>query len=163
MSGNKQDPRGVWRVERAEAAHIPAIAARMRASDRREVWASHRHTPSEALQNALARSELAWTCLVRGEPALMWGAGDAGARNTGSPWLLGTADIDQVSREFLRQSRDYVARMHERFPRLENCVHHANRPSIRWLRWCGFTVESANPARVVSIHGEPFFRFWRFR
>ena len=133
----------IWRIEPATPEHIPAIAADMREADRREVWASHRHTPEEALEYSLERSELAWACLVEGVPAFMWGAVRQGSliSLTGTPWLLGTPAILKVSREFLRQCPVYVARMQERFPRLENFVHAENRLSVRWLKWCGFTLE----------------------
>jgi hypothetical protein len=75
----------------------------------------------------------------------------------GAPWLLGTESIRKVRGEFLRQSHAYVNRMHERFPRLENFVHSANRLSIRWLKWCGFTVET----QTLTLNGEEFFKFWR--
>ncbi len=149
----------IWEVLPAAPEHIPAIAANMREADRREVWAAHRHTPLEALEGSLARAELAWTCFVHGRPAFMWGVCRRGSMisETGSPWLLGTPAIVRVRLEFLRQSPAYVARMQERFPRLENHVHAENRLSIRWLTWCGFTVDDV----PESINGENFFLFRR--
>ena len=149
----------IWEILPATPDHVPAIAAGMRDADRREVWASHRHTPGEALECSLERSELAWTCLVEGVPAFMWGAARQGSliSLTGNPWLLGTPDILKVSREFLRQCPAYVARMQERFPRLENFVHAENRLSVRWLKWCGFTLEE----KPVKINGEDFYLFRR--
>ena len=143
----------------AQAMHIPIIAADMREADRCEVMASHGHTPEQALAASLVRSPLAWTCVVDGAPAFMWGVARAGSllSFTGRPWLLGTPAILTVQRQFLRQSRSYVARMQDRFPRLENWVHADNRASMRWLRWCGFTI-SAEPE---SINGNHFYRFWR--
>ena len=143
--------------------HIPAIAADMRQADRREVWASHRHTPAQALTFSLQHSELAWTCLVDGTPAIMWGVARLGSLISykGAPWLLGTdlffRRIPALHREFLRQCPDYVARMQARFPRLENIVHAKHRSALRWLRWLGFTVG----AQTVERNGEQFFPFWK--
>ena len=55
-----------WRIVPALPSHIPCIAAHMRDADRREVWASHRHTPEEALRTSLDYAEInrAWTCLL---------------------------------------------------------------------------------------------------
>jgi hypothetical protein len=149
----------IWEVIPAAPEHIPAIAADMREADKREVWASHRHSPAQALESALARSELAWTCLVHARPAFMWGVARQGSLISfvGAPWLLGTPDILTVLTEFLRQSPAYVDRMQERFPRLENFVHAENRLSIRWLQWCGFSVDDV----PELINGEDFFLFWR--
>ncbi|MDE6734738.1 MAG: hypothetical protein K2J64_04645 [Desulfovibrio sp.] len=148
-----------WRIVPAEAAHIAPIAANMREADRREVRASHGHEPAEALAVSLEHSDMAWTCLVDDEPAFMWGAARAGSliTLTGSPWLLATPAIYRVRNAFLRHSRPYVELMQARFPRLENHVHAANRLSLRWLAWCGFTVEET----PILRNGEPFLFFWR--
>lgn len=148
-----------WSIVPAAPEHIPSIAGNMRQADRREVWACHRHTPQEALESSLRRSEAAWTCLVHGRPAFMWGVARVGSLVSlvGAPWLLGTPDILTVRKEFLRQCPAYVDTMQKRFPRLENRVHAGNGISIRWLRWCGFTVENT-PTRQ---NGEDFFLFWR--
>lgn len=137
----------------------------MREADRREAWASHRHAPEEALRESLSLSELAWTCLVEGLPAFMWGAGRKGSLIswTGAPWLLGTDSFfredRELHREFLRRCPDYVARMQDRFPVLENFVHAENRLSIRWLKWCGFRLEE----KPTPINGEDFYLFRRER
>jgi len=94
----------------------------------------------------------------------MWGVVRLGSLLTdrGSPWLLGTNLFfkahRKLHREFLRQCPDYVDRMQARFPRLENFIHAGNRLSIRWLKWCGFSLDMDAP---VPINGEYFFRFWR--
>jgi hypothetical protein len=149
----------IWNIVPAAPEHIAAIAAGMREADRREVWASHRHTPEQALESGLARSELAWTCFVEGKPSFMWGVSRVGSliSITGAPWLLGTSAILKVRTEFLRQCPDYVARMQARFPRLENFVHAENRLSIRWLKWCGFTIDDM----AEVINGEDFYLFRR--
>lgn len=149
----------MWRIEPADDAHISFIADNMREADQREIWASSRHTPDVALRKSLELSALAWTCFVDGTPAFMWGvAGQGGILSeAGAPWLLGTDAIYKVSREFLRQSRAYVDRMQALFPRLENHVHAGNALSIRWLTWCGFTLDEA----PVRINGEEFFMFRR--
>ena len=151
----------IWEIVPALPEHIDAVAADMRAEDRREIWASHRHTPAEALQRSLGRSELAWTCFVQGVPAFMWGVSRQGSliSRVGAPWLLGSERIYAVRREFLKQSRAYVERMQAHFPYLENRVHAANHFSMRWLKWCGFTVNDT----PEMINGESFYSFWRER
>ena len=151
-----------WTVEEAKPEHIQAIAANMRPADVREVWASHRHRPVEALTFSLGMSVLAWTCSVDGIPVFMWGVCRVGSLMSpiGAPWLLGTPGIAQrrVVPEFLRQCPAYTEQMQARFPRLENYVHRDNVLSIRWLRWLGFTIETADP---VLKNLEPFYLFWR--
>ncbi|CAK7067810.1 MAG: hypothetical protein DELT_01728 [Desulfovibrio sp.] len=148
-----------WRIETATAAHIPHIAANMREADRREIWASDRQTPEEALTRSFALSVMCRTCVINGSPAFMWGVTRRGSilSDTGVPWLLGTNAITAVRRAFIKQSRAYVEMMQQPFARLENIVHSENALSIRWLAWCGFTIEK----EPVERNGETFFPFWR--
>lgn len=149
-----------YQVLPAAPEHILHLAANMRPADRREVWASHRHTPYEALALSLDRSERAWTALIDGQPALMWGvAREKGwKRDQGIPWLLATGELErQGAREFIRLSRDYVRLLQKGFRRLENYVHAENEISIRWLSWCGFTVE----VEAVEVNKHLFYLFWR--
>ena len=76
-------------------------------------------------------------------------------RNT--PWLLGTRAILKVQHEFLKQCHSYVGVMQNAYPVLENFVHVDNRASIRWLRWCGFTIDKEVPE---VINDEDFYRFY---
>ena len=147
-----------WHIEKAKPEHLPHIAKNMREADRREVWASSRHTPHEALATSLERAVFAWTCFIDDEPSIMFGV----SRKTlisyvGVPWLLGTDDIHKVRVDFVKQSHRYVDRMQEAFPVMENFIHGENKLSIRWLKWCGFSIED-NP---VLIGGANFYRFWR--
>ena len=148
-----------WNITAARPEHVPPIAVNMREADRREVWASHRHTPEEALAAGLSRAEKAWTCFVDGTPAFMWGVSRVGSvlSLTGAPWLLGTPEIFRVQREFLRRSRVYVDEMQAAFPLLRNYVHVDNRTSMRWLGWCGFELDPV----VEVINDEDFYLFWR--
>lgn len=152
----------MYHVELASPDHVPHLAARMRAADRREVMASHGHNPTDALRGSLERSEAAWTLMVHGQPAAMGGVTPAGSilSLTGRPWLLGTEGLYQAPRPWLaRQSRLYVDAMRRLFPRLENWCHADNSLSLRWLRWCGFVIESA--PRPYGLAGEPFYRFYK--
>lgn len=151
----------VWKVVPAQPSHIHHIATHMREADRHEVWASHRHSPLEALEASLNVSRMAWCCLVEGKPAFMWGVADCGSSvltSYGTPWLLGTENILAVGREFVRQCRTYVAVMQKPYDVLINYVHAENVVSLRWLKWCGF-----QPGERVQINNESFYRFWRVK
>lgn len=152
--------RSGYQIVPAAREHIPYLADRMREADRREIWASHRHTPTEALTGALVASTRAWSALIGGRPEIMWGVAPAGSllSRTGCPWLLASPALEnQVGWEFRRWSRYYVERMQTGFDRLENCVAADNLISRRWLAWCGFTLADA----VTVINGHDFIPFWR--
>ena len=74
----------------------------------------------------------------------------------GSPWLIGTGAIADVSRQFVRECRGYVDQMHNVYPELVNFVDTRNAASIRWLRWLGFEIQ--DPVEF-GINGEMFHPF----
>lgn len=145
----------------ATVDHARALAPRMRAADRDEVWASGGFGPLAALERSLALSPLAWTGTVDGVPACMFGAASASLLGgEGVPWLLGSDLIERHQRAFLRRNREYVRQMQAAFPVLRNMVDARNMTSIRWLRWLGFTI---GPAVRWGTAGLPFHPFWMIR
>ncbi len=141
----------------ARAGHISHLAANMREADINEVAASGR-TPCRALADSLADSAAAWTGLVNGVPVCMFGVNPSGlSAGAGSPWLLGTPEIERYALTFLRLNKGYVARMLGLFPHLVNYVDARNHASIRWLKWLGFKLDpSAVPFGIFEM---PFYRF----
>jgi len=74
----------------------------------------------------------------------------------GSPWMLGTPELDRHSRVLVRRTPEYIGRMLNAFPHLVNFVHAKNTTSVRWLRRLGFTLHDARPYGAL---GEPFHFF----
>ena len=64
---------------------------------------------------------------------------------TGVPWLLGTDLAVSNKRVFLKHSAKGIAQMIQRCPFLYNHVHSANRVSVRWLKFMGFTIHKPEP------------------
>ena len=145
----------------ARPEHLAPIARAMRASDRAEVWAAAMLGPGQGLALSLAASPLAWTGVMGGQPACMFGACAVPADpNHGVPWLLGTDAIDHNAVAFLRHTRATITVMQERFPFLSNHVDARNATSVRWLRWLGFTLGDPVPLGPFAL---PFHPFWRIR
>lgn len=135
--------------------HIAPIAIHMRQADRDEVAASSDKSPFEALEYSLGKSTLARTVLVDGAPAAMFGVGDINIlAGVGAPWLLGTDDVEAISRDFLRGSLEWRDQLLRRYSVLRNFVDARNRVSIRWLRWLGFRLTDP-----VAFRGHEFRLF----
>jgi len=151
-----------YHIAWATADEIPHLAAHIRKADRQEVWLSHKQAPLEALEFSLKNSERAWTAFVDEAPLMMWGVSRVGSLLSmkGVPWMLAADGFNdkKVQREFLKQSRFAVDLLQRGFRRLENCVHADNKLSVRWLKWCGFTVNETEP---VKVDGADFYLFWR--
>ena len=135
------------------------IAQHMRHADQVEVMASHGQTPRQAIFSSVKLSNFCTIATLEDDTpfavfGLVLGSCVSGK---GSPWLLGTDDIDRNVREFVEYSRQIVGEMQERCKYLENYVHCDNRKSIRWLKAMGFTV-SPSPIRY-GVAGELFYHF----
>jgi hypothetical protein len=137
---------------------VDAIAPSMRPADRAEVRACTTLNMHAALSEAARLSALVWTIDINGEPAGIFGCGAFSLLGgIGSPWLLGTAELERAPRSLTRQGRRYIRRMLDSFPELINFVDARNEKSIRWLRAIGMSLD---PVPVpYGLYGLPFYRF----
>lgn len=131
----------------------------MRDADRREVMASHGHTPEAAINYAVNSSSFTAVGVIAGDICCVFGvASHSILGGKGSPWLLGTDGIVKHYRSFLPYSRLVVADMTKVCPVLENYVHVENKVSINWLRWLGFSFD---PPAPYGSAGQLFQRFYK--
>lgn len=148
---------------RPDALSIKFVADNMREADRSEVWASHHHTPIDALNGSINQSGFSAVAWLGGEPCAIFGVVVCDIlTGTGSPWLLGTNGIIENYREFLKNSHCVIDDMLRVCPKLTNHVHAGNKISVRWLKWLGFEFDRAQP---YGVERELFYRFHleRFR
>jgi hypothetical protein len=138
-------------------AHAVAVAERMRAADRAEVWALGRHSPVQAVVRSIAVSAESWAFVADGVPLALFGVAPVvGHPGVGSPWLLGADGVERHVRPFLALGREFVARWLVAYPRLYNCVDARNRSSVRWLSALGFAF---HPPIPVGPGQQPFLPF----
>ena len=138
-----------------EAIHF--IASTMRVEDADEVWASHGHTPIEALQASVECSDFVVVVEVDGTPCTMLGLARRDVLSgIGTPWLLSSDEALKHKREFFKLSPSVVQEMLQICPHLRNYVHVKNKISIQWLKWVGFHMKDPTP---YGIHGELFHPF----
>jgi len=122
-------------VRAAGTRDAEALAPRLRAADLREVAAATGQRPLDVLARGVASSDPALAAVPDGE-------------GSGVVWLLGSDELVRRPAFFLRTSRRWLERLHERYRRLWNFVDARNEVHLRWLRWCGFSV-----IRTVAEHG----------
>lgn len=127
--------------------HGEFIAKHMRMEDRREVFASHAHSPQQAVMLSLGHSLFARVLLADGVPVCLAGVARTGLfQRRGIVWLLGTAAVEVHFRYFLRHSKAWRDQALAATPGgLENWVDARNPVPLRWLTWLGFTVAPARP------------------
>ncbi len=136
--------------------HAKRMAPNLRQADVDEILAASRSRPLEALEKSLEFSREAWTALVDGEPACMWGAGPLGIfGGTGGIWLLGTDVIEKHPKKFLIESRRFLEIISTVYIKLSNYVDARNTVSLRWLKWLGFEISEPEP---FGAEGLPFHK-----
>lgn len=144
-------------IIRADPLHITGIAERAREADRAEVWAAARQTVEQALYASCRFSDYSFTGLIDGKPEAMFGVGTLNAvTRTGTPWLLGTDEIDRVARPFYQGSREFVGWMLTLYAALENYVDDRHDKSKRWLKRIGFHLFEP---QIMGYEQRPFRRF----
>ncbi len=138
--------------------HVDSLKGRLRDSDKMEIQAFSGRDPDAALEHSAAISSLCWTAIKNGKVIAIFGAAGLSVMSTnGCPWMLGSEELNCSGIEIVRISRYYVGEMKKRFPFLENYIDARQKRSIRWLKWCGFTVEPAIP---FGIEAKLFHRFY---
>ncbi len=144
-------------VDEVRSGDVEHVAQFMRCCDRAEIWAAHNAMPLPALERSIEASSLSWS-IRKGEECIgLFGVGaDPAMEERGSPWLLATPKLEDISITFLKQSKECVQRMLDRHSFLENWVDQRNLTSIKWLEWCGFTVFDPEP---FGVEGRLFCRF----
>lgn len=147
------------KVRKATMNDVKAMWGYMREEDQRECWAVSHKTADEALTESFARSELCWTALDRkNKRVFMFGVANGSLLfNNGYIWLLGTRRMADNKMGLLRISKPYIEKMLEPYDIIENYVDIRNELSIKWLEWCGFTLE---PMRVYGVERRMFRHFW---
>lgn len=139
------------------AGAIQIIADDMREADRAEIWASHRSTPLKSLIKGVENSVSCAVVQIGGIPCAIVGLVIHDILSgKGSPWLLGTDHLMKHQSVLLKESPAVIDEMLKTCPKLFNHVHVDNKSSIRWLKWLGFKLASAEPYGVAD---ELFHKF----
>lgn len=148
-------------IEKSCANDVLAMQGIMREADQRECWAVSHETAGEALMKSFTRSELCWTAFDKDKrQVFMFGVANGSLLfNNGYVWLLGTTRMEKTENKIglLKISKPYIKKMLAPYEMIENYVDARNALSIKWLKWCGFTIE---PMRVYGIERKMFHHFW---
>ena len=139
-----------FRVATAEDA--AAVNADLRAEDRREI-AALGLAGKDVVDLCRIASDYAWTGLIDGVPAMIFGCTQSPLKDTGEVWALGTPALDGLPRQVLVWGRKQLAAMLDIFDQLENFVFAENVRSLRWLRSLGFEISDPEP---YGVKGEKF-------
>ena len=114
-----------------------------------------------SLEASLEVSERAWSLLLDGEVAALWGVAPGGRGSilarppVGIVWAMTADSLARHRRLAARVSRQAVAELLELYPALVNWVDARYRSALRWVRWLGFEVGEAQPLGVAGLPFHP--------
>lgn len=154
-------PSDIYNIRAYRQWDFRPIVDHMREDDVREVWATAHMTPAEGVAQSVLMSRDVKVGCVHAKPVCIFGVSPSydttALSRKGSPWLLGTDEMEQHALPFLYHSRDVVASMLQEYDYLENYVDARNEKSIKWLSWLGFDI--AKEATPWGVEQLPFFHF----
>lgn len=146
-------------VREAHYEDCASLAPRLRAEDVLELHYATGKTPFNVLRESFELSPKCWAVIHKDKVIALFGVSHAG--NVGVPWMLASDELKDIKKSFLRECKDYVARMGEGHDLLTNYVWVGNTVHIQWLKWLGFTF--LDPVEF-GIYKKPFMQFFmRFR
>jgi hypothetical protein len=149
------------KVRAANMEDADKLAPVLRSGDIEEIKAAASEMPLDVLKQGIVCSDPCYTIVgIDDSPLALFGViADSEKTNVGRIWLLGSDSLVQYSYTFLRNSRQWIEKLHERYSTLWNYVDARNEVHIRWLKWCGFTF--LRRIEEYGVERRPFYEFER--
>ena len=137
---------------------IKYLAPRLRQEDKQEILAGSGLIPYYAFLNGFQNSVIVFTIFnPKNKPVGIFGVDDLG-NGVGGIWLLATKDLATIKIAFLKQCREVVKVLNQKYKILWNYVDCRNQLPIKWLKWCGFKFINKQNYGVLN---KPFYEFIR--
>jgi hypothetical protein len=146
-------------VRHAESRDAPRLASRLRTADLREIQSHVAEDPSAHIERSIIHSNPCYTIWdYNGTPIAVFGViPDSREDGVGKIWMLASSILASHRYVFLKHSKEWIERLHQRYQVLWNYVDARNDMHIRWLKWCGFSF-----VRLIDEHGVDRLPFWEF-
>lgn len=131
-------------VREAKLMDTAYLSFNIREEDKKEIWHLARKSPQQAFMDGFHFSDFPYVIEHNTKPIAMFGVVEI-SPTLGCPWMLATHDLKDIKKDFLRECKDYVDRMHDKYETLCNVVWSKNHTHIRWLNWLGFQFQEPEP------------------
>jgi len=139
----------------ATSQHIKLLAKDLRPADEDEIKAKTGTTNvQKTLLKGFAMTNYCRSFFVDGKIAGVYGVvASLDDNNIGSPFLLCTPKIKKLKIKFLRECKNRVEEMSDKFPVLFNYIDSRNKLHLTWLKWCGFKIINEKTFNDVLFYG----------
>ncbi|NDV28199.1 hypothetical protein [Desulfovibrio sp. JC010] len=136
---------------------VDLVAANIRESDRHDLEGLH---PGKAIREIIMGdveySQLVYGLYSNDRMQCVFGVIPV-APGVGTPWVVGTAEVDEAPLLFARSSRRLLDMLQRNFPVLDTWVCAENSKSVLWHKWCGFEFEQEK----VRLGRDEYYRALR--
>tara|TARA_X000001382_G_scaffold10860_1_gene7431 strand:- start:544 stop:1005 length:462 start_codon:yes stop_codon:yes gene_type:complete len=135
--------------------HIKLLSKDLRKADENEIVAKTGTTDiQKTLLTGFAMTNYCRSFFVDGKIAGVYGVvSSLDDKNIGSPFLLCTPKIKKIKIKFLRECKNRVEEMSDKFPVLFNYIDSRNKLHLTWLKWCGFKIINEKTFNDVLFYG----------
>jgi hypothetical protein len=141
-------------VRLATAEDCLELSGTMRKEDVEEIFHSSGRAPYEALLGGLYAGDC-YVVTWQDKVVAMFGCAGVSGK-FGTPWMLASDDLVKIRKSFLREAKEYLQRMEDKYVYLTNWAWAKNKVHIQWLRWMGVRLDDPAPQ---GDSGELFIRF----
>ncbi|WP_419783348.1 hypothetical protein [Maridesulfovibrio sp.] len=120
---------------------VEFVASNLRESDRKDMEGLHPGKPArEIIVGDVEYSAFVYGLYRDGRILALFGVIPL-APGVGTPWLVGTGEVDETPLSFARASHRLLSMLQRSFPVLDTWICSRNSKSVRWHQWCGFEFE----------------------
>lgn len=135
--------------------HIKLLVKDLRPEDEDEIKAKTGTTNvQKTLLTGFAMTDYCRSFFVDDKIAGVYGVvASLDNKDIGSPFLLCTPKIKKLKIKFLRECKNRVEEMSDKFPILFNYIDSRNKLHLTWLKWCGFKIINEKTFNNVLFYG----------
>ncbi len=117
--------------------------------------AAQKMTVEQSVADAILTADEAWTWIVSGQIACIFGVKRQDFTGIAYMWLFPTSNVPQNGRQFLRICRNYRKEWARKYPIITGYCNIDFAASYKWLLWLGAAFEPA-----IEVHGLRLSRFY---
>lgn len=130
-------------IKTSELHDICLLKDSLRLEDKIEIWSAYNQSPERSLLVSYMTSSLCWTTILNDKPIMMFGCvSHPELKDHANVWMLGSAEIFDIKKTFVKQSKIYIAKMLEHYEVLYNWVDNRYKKTLKWLQMVGAEIHA---------------------
>jgi len=137
--------------------HINELSENIRDADKEEVIAkTGKQDFKKVIVQGWLMADTCKTVLVDNKVAFVYGIVESDHKDIGSPFMLATPLVSKIKIPLIRNCRQRVYEMEQKYKMLFNYIDSRNDLHLRFIKWCGFEIINEKIFNNVKFYG--FFK-----